>query len=383
MISAISAASRSSNSGTRATMLQVTTKSRRWISSREGGRDDADRQRQHDDAHHGREAGDDLAERRDRHDVAVADGRQGDDRPLHRVRDRAELVGLRVALDEMHARRGHGEHGAAEDDDARERAPGARLDRLEQRGQAGRIAGELEEAQQPEAARARAGRRLEEREHRTGRIGEEVDDRPPGCAPKPQRAAPRRNARRAACARRRSRAEAAYSSVNTNDARRSRSPGRPCGSAPRARHRFEDDRGDVDEDERDAARCGRRGSPDGRRTGRARGARRPCGAGGPHASAGARGSSVTRPRAPLRPRRARPRPARRRGRRPGPCRGRPPPPLPPSFSAPARTRLTASSCGGEVVGDADHDAGLAVVGDADDARRRRSRGASCPRRRGS
>ena len=46
--------------------------------------------------------------------------------------------------------------------------------------------------------------------------------------------------------------------------------------------------------------------------------------------------------------------------------GRPPPPLPPSASAPLRTRSTALKRAGEVGGDADHDAGLAVVGDADD-----------------
>ena len=46
--------------------------------------------------------------------------------------------------------------------------------------------------------------------------------------------------------------------------------------------------------------------------------------------------------------------------------GRPPPPLPPSASAPLRTRSTALKRAGEVRGDADHDAGLALVGDADD-----------------
>ena len=75
----------------------------------EGGRDDADRQRQHGDAHDRGEAADDLAERGDRHDVAVADRRQRDDRPPHGVRDRAEPVGLGVVLGEMHEAR-HRQH---------------------------------------------------------------------------------------------------------------------------------------------------------------------------------------------------------------------------------------------------------------------------------
>ena len=45
---------------------------------------------------------------------------------------------------------------------------------------------------------------------------------------------------------------------------------------------------------------------------------------------------------------------------------RPPPPLPPSFSAPARTRLDRVEPAGEILGHADHDPGLAVIGDADD-----------------
>ena len=46
--------------------------------------------------------------------------------------------------------------------------------------------------------------------------------------------------------------------------------------------------------------------------------------------------------------------------------GRPPPPLPPSASAPLRTRSTALKRAGEVGGNADDDAGLAFAGDADD-----------------
>ena len=45
---------------------------------------------------------------------------------------------------------------------------------------------------------------------------------------------------------------------------------------------------------------------------------------------------------------------------------RPPPPLPPSCSDAARTSATASKRVGQVLGDADDDAGLAVLGDADD-----------------
>ena len=45
--------------------------------------------------------------------------------------------------------------------------------------------------------------------------------------------------------------------------------------------------------------------------------------------------------------------------------GRPPPPLPPSASAPLRTRSTALKRCNEIVGDADDDARLAIAGDAD------------------
>ena len=46
--------------------------------------------------------------------------------------------------------------------------------------------------------------------------------------------------------------------------------------------------------------------------------------------------------------------------------GRPPPPLPPSASAAILTRSTALKREIEIGGDADHDAGLAVLGNADD-----------------
>ena len=100
MIAATSSAVRSANSGTRAIIPQVTTKSRRWITSENGVRDDADRQRDHGEAEERRRGRQDLAQRRDRHDVAIAHRGQRDDRPPHRIRDGAELVGLGVALHE-------------------------------------------------------------------------------------------------------------------------------------------------------------------------------------------------------------------------------------------------------------------------------------------
>ena len=102
---------------------------------------------QHGDAHDRGEAADDLAERGDRNDVAVADRRERHDRPPHGVRDRAETVGLGVALGQIHEAR-HRQHETAEDEQRRNERVALAVDRLQERGQAGGIAGELEEAHQ-------------------------------------------------------------------------------------------------------------------------------------------------------------------------------------------------------------------------------------------
>ena len=47
--------------------------------------------------------------------------------------------------------------------------------------------------------------------------------------------------------------------------------------------------------------------------------------------------------------------------------GRPPPPLPPSASAPLRTKSTALKRADEIVGDADDDAGFAILGNTDNS----------------
>ena len=136
--------------------------------------DDADRQRDHDQPAEDRHAGDEAAQGRGRHHVAVADGAERDDRPPHRVRDGAELVGLRVLLDEVH--RGGGDQGGAEqDDEAAEQRPALGVERIEQRAHPRRIARELEEPHDAEHQQhAQVGWQHEgepERQHR-----QQIDD---------------------------------------------------------------------------------------------------------------------------------------------------------------------------------------------------------------
>jgi hypothetical protein len=109
-------------------MLQVTTKSRRWVSC--AARQDADRQGQHDDADDGREAGDDLAERGHRNHVAIAHRRQRDDGPIHRVRDGAELVGLRLLLGVVH-RGSRDEHATRQDHERGDEAAALAVDHVQ------------------------------------------------------------------------------------------------------------------------------------------------------------------------------------------------------------------------------------------------------------
>ena len=136
--------------------------------------DDADRQRDHDQAEEDGAGGDDLAERGDRHHVAVADGADGHHRPPQRLGDGAELVRLHVAFGEMHQRGGdqrrpHGDHQAAE-----QRAP-LGIEHVEQRAHRRRIARDLEEAHDAEDEdEAQVGGQHEgepERQHR-----DEIDD---------------------------------------------------------------------------------------------------------------------------------------------------------------------------------------------------------------
>jgi len=102
----------------------------------EGGRDDADRQRDHDEAEEDGSRRDDLAQRGDRDHVAVSDRAEGDDGPPHGVRDRAELVRLGVALDEMHHGRGH-DCRAEQDDSATDQGAPLGVEHREERAHAG------------------------------------------------------------------------------------------------------------------------------------------------------------------------------------------------------------------------------------------------------
>jgi len=88
-------------------MPQVTTKSRRWISSAKGGGDDADRQGDHDQADEDRNRYDDAPQHGHRNDIAVTDRAERDDGPPHRIGNGAELIGLCMTLDHMHDARSH------------------------------------------------------------------------------------------------------------------------------------------------------------------------------------------------------------------------------------------------------------------------------------
>jgi hypothetical protein len=72
---------------------------------RERGRDDADRQGDHDQSNEDRNGRNDP-QRRHGNDVTIADRAQRDDRPPHRVGNGTEFVGLRMLLDHMHDARG-------------------------------------------------------------------------------------------------------------------------------------------------------------------------------------------------------------------------------------------------------------------------------------
>jgi hypothetical protein len=126
-------------------MLQVTTKVAPMDLVGECGRNDADRQRHHDQAGDNRCSGDQLSQVGDRDHVAVADGAQRPDGPPHRTRDGAEFVGLRLALDQMHGGR-RDQRRAEQDDEAAVQGPPLGIKRGEQRAHSRRVADELEKA---------------------------------------------------------------------------------------------------------------------------------------------------------------------------------------------------------------------------------------------
>ena len=104
----------------------------------EAGGDDGDGQRDHADAEQHDDAAEHLAERGNRHDVAVADRGQGGERPPRGRGDRAEFVGLRLALEEIC--RGGSEQQQHQNDE--QRAEQSALLVLRSRGQGSASAGE-------------------------------------------------------------------------------------------------------------------------------------------------------------------------------------------------------------------------------------------------
>src|SRR5262249_13361474 len=140
MMSAISVASSSANNGTRATIPQVTTKSRRWISSANAvatmpmGKATLIRPAKI------------VTEATIRpNDVAVGDRDERDECPPHRVGNGAELVGLRMAFDHMHDAGGD-ERRPQQDHEAAEQGPPLVVKHIQQRAHGRRVARQFEKA---------------------------------------------------------------------------------------------------------------------------------------------------------------------------------------------------------------------------------------------
>jgi len=151
-------------------MLQVMTKSRRWIASE----NDTDRQRDHDQAGEDRGGPDQAAKRRDRHQIAVPDGAERHDGPPHGVRNGAELLRLDRSLDQVHGGR-RDQRGADQDHQAAGERPPLRVEHIEKRAHPRRVAREFQEPHDPQHHQdAQVGRHQEgepERQH-----GEQVDE---------------------------------------------------------------------------------------------------------------------------------------------------------------------------------------------------------------
>ena len=174
MMSAISVASSSANNGTRATIPQVTTKSRRWISSANGGCDNADGQGDHDQADEDRDRGDDASQRGHRNDVAIADRAQRDDCPPHRVGNGAEFLGLRMAFDHMHDAGGD-ERRPYQDHEAAEQRAALVVKHVQKRAHRRRVARQFEKTHHSKYQQdPQIGRQHERKPKRQDR--EEVDD---------------------------------------------------------------------------------------------------------------------------------------------------------------------------------------------------------------
>ncbi len=140
----------------------------------EAGREDGDRQREHAEAEQHHHAAEHLAPRRDWDDVAITDGGERGEAPPRRRRDRAEFVGLRVALEEIDDRGREQEQHHHHQQGAEQRAifigehP---LHGLERR----RVAQQLEQPEQAEQAQGAEIDR-EDRIEIPGRESEQVDD---------------------------------------------------------------------------------------------------------------------------------------------------------------------------------------------------------------
>ena len=144
----------------------------------EAGGDDGDGKRDHADAEQHDHAAEHLAERGHRHDVAITDRGQRGERPPGGGRDRAEFVGLRAALQEIHP--GGSEQQQHHDDEQRaEQRPVLVGEHAAERLQGRRVAHQLEQAEH-----AKHPKDPEIHRHQPGEIewqhGEQIDqhDRP-------------------------------------------------------------------------------------------------------------------------------------------------------------------------------------------------------------
>ncbi len=146
--SAIELASSSANNGTRATKANVTTKSRRRISSVKAPPDNGDRKREATDPEHDSDRRYDAAKCRNGCHLATTDLRQHACGPPQRFGHVAKPLGLDRALDRMH-RGSRCQQYAREDDDAGQQGASLGGDDLSQCGKCRRVARKLEKSHKP------------------------------------------------------------------------------------------------------------------------------------------------------------------------------------------------------------------------------------------
>ena len=113
------------------------------------GRDNPDGQSDHDQPGENRCSSDNPPQRRDRDHVAIANCAERDNGPPHRVRNRAEFLGLDVSFDDMHGR-GSQQRRSDQDDKAAEQRSAFGVKDIEQGTHAWRVTREFQKTDDAE-----------------------------------------------------------------------------------------------------------------------------------------------------------------------------------------------------------------------------------------